>query len=185
MITSIAILQRALNQANRALQLFLLSKLMTVESSKKSKILDIVKAQQQSILTYATPFIPSVLGEQKINYQQAKNLTTACQRSPWEQVIPLFYQGLQVAQRVEEELAATNIPPQHIITNQKQTIRDWQQALTLMLHPPQQQPGPSGGETTPSKATPQNLTESFRLIQEMYLEDQSQPEPQIQELHSW
>ena len=184
--TSTRILNRALEQANRALQLFLSAELMSDESSNHSSIQSILKNQQQAVLTFAAPFIPTVLDEQNARFREPKSPSSGCQQSPWDQVIPLFDQGLQAARRADKQLNTPSYKPQDIVANQKLTIKNWQQALTLLLHPPKQnQSTPSNGESSSSASAPQNLSETFRLIQEMYLQDQSQPEQKTQELHSW
>jgi hypothetical protein len=180
----ILILQQALRQAQRALQLFLLAQVMAEEPPQNRQIPSILNQQQQAILAQAAPFIPAVLNEQKTRFQQATETASGCQQFPWEQVIPLFDQGWQAAERATQQLGDQNLKPQAVVANQKQTIQAWQQALNLMLHPPQQN-RPSPSATTSSSPMPQNLTETFRLIQEMYLEDQSQPAKSIEELHSW
>jgi hypothetical protein len=184
--TSILILQQALEQAHRAMQLTLLAEFIGDESSKKTSIPTILKQQQQAILNQATLFIPTVLDEQQTRFQQARDSASSCQQSPWEQVIPLFDHGYQAAQYVAKQFSASDLNLQDICAKQKQTINDWQQALTLLLHPPQQnQKGSSSSESSSFSSNPKNLAETFRLIQEMYLQDQSQPEQETQELHSW
>lgn len=178
--TAILVLQQAIRQAQRALQLFLLAQVIADEADKKGRIQAILNDQQQVVLANASPFIPTVLKEQEILFQQAQGPASGCQQSPWEQVIPLFDQGLQAAQSAAKQLKGDELTPRNIVIEQKQTIKDWEQALNFMQHPPKQNPPPTDG-----KSAPQNLTETFRLIQEMYLEDQPQPTPTNQELHSW
>lgn len=173
------ILQQAIEQANCAVQLFFLSEMMPTQSAKQASIPAILKTQQQDVLLQAAAFIPSVLDEQKMHFQHAKNRASRCQQSPWDQVIPLFDRGYRAAQNADKQFNTISLDPQLLIANQEEIIKNWQQALNLILHPPQQNQTPS------SNAVPQNLTETFRLIQEMYLEDQAQPEQKSEELHSW
>lgn len=165
-----AILQQALNQAHHTLLLSFLSEIMLKSVPKSEKIQAILKNQQEAILNQAAPFIPSVLEEQKMHFHQD------CQQSPWDQVIPLYDQGDQAAQNAKKQLGKPLLDLQTLIAYQERTIQEWQQALMLILHPPQQ---------TPAASTPQKLTETFRLIQEMYLQDQAQSEEKIEELYSW
>lgn len=167
------ILQQAIDQTNRSLQLFFISEMISKDISKPAKLGKTLKSQQHEILVRASPFISSVLDEQKSRYQ---NPSSSCQQSPWDQVIPLYDRGYRLAQNVEKQFDQTSFQLQNMIANQEQTIKDWQQALKLILHPPQQGSAAS---------TPQKMTETFSLIQEMYLQDQAQPEQKIGELHSW
>ncbi len=181
--TSIFILQQSLRHAQRVLQLFLLAQVMPEDSNQNKQIPAILYDQQKIVLTHANSFIPAVLQEQENSFQRAGTPALSCQQSPWDQVIPLFDQGWQAAQSAVSALNQKELNSAKIIGKQQQTIQAWQQALNLLLHPPKQSPpSSSDGE---SQATPQNLSETFRLIQEMYLEDQSQPQKTDQELHSW
>jgi tetratricopeptide (TPR) repeat protein len=172
---SSTILQQALDQANHTLKLFLTSQATTNDSAKKEQSDPDLKKQQEAVLTQAAAFIPAVLKEQERRFQQATDSTSSCQQSPWDQVIPLFDHGYRSAQNADEQLGKTPWNGQVIIAYQEQTIQDWQQALKLLLNPPSQN----------MSAPPQQLMDHLRLTQEMYLEDQAQPEQQIGELHSW
>lgn len=89
--------------------------------------------------------------------------STSCQQFPWDQVIPLFDHGYFAAKRTDLE----------------QTVQDWHKAIQLLKNPMKNQ---TQGETP---AVPKNLAETFRLIQEMYLEDQTEAQPEREEFHSW
>lgn len=182
-ISSLAALQQALDQANRSLQLLLLAQLIPQKSSLQEKRKQILSAAQQAVLTRADRFILAVLKDQASHYQEANGPNSGCQQSPWDQVIPLFDHGFLSAQGARELLEASSDNPQMIAAQQEQTLQDWQQALNLLMNPPQQsQQNKTGGA---SSSTPKNLADTFRLVQEMYLEDQAQPEPESKELHSW
>jgi hypothetical protein len=175
--TSKAILKQAVAQADRTLQLFFLWELMPGKTQGQPMIQEIVKDAQQQTLAWGPRFIQTVLTEQKVSFQQAN-----CQQFPWDQVIPLFEKGYHKAQQVNQQLALAPVDHLQLLVNQGQAIQEWQQALHLLLQPPQPQ------QINSSSTTPQaseNLNETFRLIQEMYLEDQSDPQPAAQELHSW
>jgi exonuclease VII small subunit len=167
-----SILQQALDQVYRTLQLLFLAEIIS-KDLKSSDIQSILHKQQQALLTHTVPFIPSVLREQNRLFQ-AKNPSSYCQQSPWEQVIPFYDRGYQAAQHAQQQLTKNPLHFQALIADQEETIRNWQQALTLILHPPPSSP-----------STPQKWTETFNEIQEMYLEDQPQLKEQRKELHSW
>lgn len=175
--TSKDILKQAIAQAERTLQLFFLWELMLEKSQEQLGIQEIVKDAQQQTLTWGPRFIQTVLTEQKASFQQAN-----CQQFPWEQVIPLFEKGYHKAQQVDQQLASLPIDHLRLLANQGEAIQNWQQALHLLLQPPR--PQQTNASSTTPKAS-EKLNETFRLIQEMYLEDQSEPQPAPQELHSW
>jgi len=173
------ILRRAIDQAGRTWLLFFLFERITDKSSNQTELFELLKNQQHNILVQAKPFIPAVLNEQNIRFHQAKNRSAACQQSPWDQVIPLYDRGYRAAQIAENLIDKTPLDSQAVFDNQEQTIEEWQMALNLILHPPQQ------NQQNSSSPLSQNLSETFRQIQEMYMEDQSQPEQKTEELHSW
>jgi hypothetical protein len=177
-VTPTMILRDALDQANRSLQLLFLAEGLTNETTQRSEIIPILKTQQHDVLVQATPFIPAVLKQQNLSFHQAKDPADSCQQSPWDQVIPLFDQGHQAAQMAEKQLNRSPLNPAGIMNNQGQTIENWQRALNLLLHPPEQ-------VKQKNVPTSEQMTETIRQIQEMYLEDQSQPQQKIEELHSW
>lgn len=172
--TPASIMQRILEQANRLLQLsFLAGGMPETSHSETSHIL---KNLQQNMLTQALFFIPAVLKEEDKRYHQTTDKEVRCQQIPWDQVIPLFDQGFRLAQQTEKQFHISSIDYQTIINGEIQTIKDWQQALNLILNPPKQEANSSNS---------QKWTETYRQIQEMYLEDQSEPEQTSKELHSW
>ncbi len=172
--TPVLILQQALEQAHYALQLSFLSILIPKDFKDQTALQKVLQNQQQNVLQEVKPFLKAVLTEQKAHFQEAK-----CQRFPWEQVIPLFDKGYQAAQEADKELKHTPVRRQVLITYQQQTMQDWQKALDLLQHPLDQQNQQTNTLTSPA------LNETFRLVQEMYLEDQAQPAKEIQELHAW
>lgn len=172
--TPVIILQQAIKQAHHALQLSFLSILIPKDFKDQTALQKTLQIQQQNVLQEVKPFLKAVLTEQKTHFQQAK-----CQRFPWEQVIPLFDKGYQAAQEADKELKHTPVRRQVLITYQEQTMQNWQKALDLLQHPLDQQNQQTNALTSPA------LNETFRLVQEMYLEDQAQPVKDIQELHAW
>lgn len=172
--TPAVILQQALDQANRTLELSFLAE--AISGDNTAQIYTILKSQQTSILTQIAPFIPTVLKEQYERFHQDQDANAHCQQTPWDQVIPLYDKGFRLAQNVEKQHQQTVLDFQTLIAAQIQTIKEWEQALDLILHPPQQGSGAS---------TSQKWTNTFRQLQEMYLEDQSKPEQATKELHSW
>ncbi len=168
--TPVAILNDALGQASRTLQLFSLKDFMQAKSHQQEDLHEILTQQLQAALEKSLPFIPVVLEEQKKLYHQTGNPNARCQESPWDQVIPFFDRGYQMAKK-----AAAQFSP----LKWEQTVQDWQQALNLLINPPQPNLQPEKSSSS------QNLSQTLGLIQEMYLQDQAQPVQEQKELHSW
>lgn len=169
-----AILQQVLDQANWNLQLSFLAE--AIPKDKAAQAHAILRGQQRDILTQVAPFIPRVLKEQDARFHQTHDMNSRCQQTPWDQVIPLYDRGFRSAQNIDKQYQQRIFDFQAVIAGQVQTIKEWEQALSLILHPPQQ----GGG-----LATQQEWADTFRRIQEMYLEDQPQPKQATKELHSW
>lgn len=166
------ILQRAFQQASRSYQLFLLSPFIKSLDNQKQ-----LAFQQRMALEGGDRFIPAVLKEQKIQFSSSDS---SCQQFPWDQAIPLFDHGYSAAKKSSALLEEASLDRESIGAQQEQTLQDWNQAIELLKHPS------AKNQTYPdTPSSPKNLSETFQLIQEMYLEDQSQPQPEIGELHSW
>lgn len=159
-MTSAHVLKNTLKQAQETLLLFLQSAIQ-----EKPDLENLLK-NQQSTLMQASSFIAAVLKDQTIQ----------CNSSLWELVIPLYDRGYHAAAYGAELLKQTPINTSSLIANQEQAITDWTQALEFILHPP----SPQG-----RSSSLQQSASSFQNIQEMYLQDQSQPPPETEELHSW
>jgi len=169
-----AVLTQALELAKNAMQLFLLAQLLSEEVIEQ--VHTILKEQESITLIEAELFIPTVLNAQNDLFHQNKNLDERCQQSPWDRVIPLFDRGCRLGKSNQELMNKNSFDLGTLITNQANAIKDWREALNLILHPHKQQS---------SEEAPQKWRETFRQIQEMYLEDQSKPEEVTKELHAW
>lgn len=181
-----ATLQQALDQAKRALEMFLLSLLQLNNAPQVKQFAELLKRQQAIVLAQADLFIPQVLKEQAVLFHASDDDGASCQQSPWDQVIPLFDHGYSAAQNAGKLFNSPASDREAIAANLEQTVHDWQQAHAILLNPPKQnQPGQGGGGSSASNPNPRNLAETFRLIQEMYLEDQAQPVQENTERHSW
>lgn len=174
--TSAEILKQGIKQAHLAFQMFILSEMMEKEDAESIIVRQILQSEQKNILKQVSPLISSVLTEQDKRFHQEKNPRLSCQKSPWDKVIPLYTQGYMAANHVNEDLRSSPFDSQSIFAHQEQTIKDWEQALKLILKPPEQE-----GVTK----TMQKDKETVRMIQEMHLQDQSQKENTVEELHSW
>jgi tetratricopeptide (TPR) repeat protein len=80
------------------------------------------------VLEAVSSFLPVVIALERRNYSQR------CQRKPWEDVIPLFNQGIQSALNAKESLNNFLTLPQSI-RSQEQTLEYWQEALNALQKP--------------------------------------------------
>ncbi len=174
-LTSPNILEKGLNQAALSLKLFSLSRMLS-ESTSDQAIHKALKEQQQNIFTQIQSFIPTVLEEQSHSFHQTKHTTAHCQMISWEKILYLYDLGYQSAKNAHEQLSQILLDASSVVNHQSQTVQNWQQALDLLL---------DSSFQDPSSNHSQKWEETFRKIQEMYLQDQSQPSTQIEDLHAW
>ncbi len=170
----ITIMQRALDHSIRTLQLIYLFQLI-YERQGNDEALPILIFQQKRIGNLVAPFISTVLEQETASYHQKEHPDQQCQESPWDQAIPLFDHGLNNTQEVEKELSKTPIQAASLIAYQEAVVSAWKETLNLLMNPPQKKLNEAN----------QNLNESFRLIQEMYMEDQAKSVPEPNERYSW
>lgn len=169
-----AVLTKALELIKDSMQLFFLAQFIPQEAIEQAQI--ILKDQGSYIFIEADSFIPAVLKRQNDLFHQSKDLDARCQETPWDQVIPLFDRGFRLEKSNQQLMSKAPFDFEALISNQAEAIKDWKEALYLILHPPKQQS---------AESQPQKWAETFRQIQEMYLEDQSKPEQVSKELHAW
>lgn len=165
------ILWKALEQSNQAFEIYL-------DALEKKEILSFQKLKEyfQPILTIADTFIPSVIEEQNVKFQDKEREGSKCQRAPWDQVIPLFDRGYQAVLKTMQHIKNGIFDFQILVSSQEQTIKDWEKALDLLLHPPQ-----SSSNSNESEEELDRIGE----IQEMHLQDEPQLEPTTEDLHTW
>ena len=171
-------LKQALTQANLSFELLLLAGLISNTSFENEKLNTILREEQNAVIRRADLFIPAVLKDQETRFQQPNQSFSRCQKSPWDQVIPLFDNGYVAATEGAKLFVESSLDRHKIAAEQERTLDSWQQAVNLMM-------SPAKTSSMPSPATPKNLAETLRQIQEMYLEDQAHPEPIMHERHTW
>lgn len=172
----IAILQQAVDHSKKTLQLTFQYQLNAAKGTENQEALSSLIQQQKEIHNLVEPFIPAVIEQEKTSYQQKDKPDEQCQQSPWDKVIPLYDEGWRNTLEVEALFSKTPLQVAPLIAAQEAAIRAWNQALTLLSSPPHKEP---------IEQTNKKLNETFRLIQEMYMEDQSEPAPLLSERHAW
>lgn len=121
---------------------------------------DSLKRIRESILKRGEHFIPIVLEEQKRLFEGSAASPSSCQQFPWQMVIPFFDQGWKWAQTPGET---------------RKVIDYWAKALYQLDH--------TSPASSPSAS--HQLSETLRVTQEMYVQDQKSSPQEKGELHSW
>jgi hypothetical protein len=120
------------------------------------------------------PMIQQILLEQNTAYQKHH-----CQIQPWHEVIPLIDRGYQSGRKAFDLLNNQLIST--AIANQESMIKDWLLAKKLMLAPQKKNEKEAENQAIQSKT----IQETFRLIQEMYKEDQAHQVVEQKEFERW
>ncbi|MDP1879621.1 MAG: hypothetical protein Q8K60_01615 [Parachlamydiaceae bacterium] len=155
---------------------------LLIESTEKQKNKLPLQQQQKQTLEAGNAFIPAVLKDQEKEFIQ-KN-PTSCLISKWNDVISLFDEGYQSAKNGLVMLSNESFSIEEIMIANELTVQYWQQAIELLLSPPQ--PSSSDAINQTPKST-ESINETILEIQEMFSQDQMKSSikaPQ-KELQSW
>jgi Ca-activated chloride channel homolog len=117
---------------------------------------------QQNALELASQFSALVLHWQKEKFETQ----SACQKQPWEQVMPLFISGKEQAEYAEKLLTAGQLSPAQ--NAQLEALLKWKEALALLQKPVEKEE-----QTNAPEASQQAALNS--TLQQMEEEDQSRP----------
>lgn len=182
------ILQQALQNAIRGNELTQLVTLSEDFANKEIMLKD-VQAKQHQVIQQSLSFIPNALKEEKMNFNTGDS-KIACQKHPWEQVIPLFENGLLAAKQTEIWMKSFPLQFFAILNEQQKIIINWQQALKLLENSPSfseqsPNPNPDPSHSNSKPKTSQDIQETLRLLQEMQSNDQPQKGQSSKERHSW
>lgn len=177
--TPLSILKQAFQNAK------ILENLTQLASLEKDpSLLTLLKFQQDNVLKKAAPFIEAVLLQEKEKLTQSK---IECQKTPWDQVIPLFEKGLAAANQAQRWAAINPFPYFAILKEQKTTVENWDQALQLLERPPSPSPQNQSQHEEENPSASSDINETIRQIQEMQAQDKPEQEggEEVQEGHTW
>jgi hypothetical protein len=183
----ILVLENALLAQRNSLQLNHLYAIspINVRNPEMEKIL---KNSQKRVLGSIPLFISAVLKEEKKNFTQ-KNSKDKCQKTPWNQAIPLFDKGAQEAQEAHELLSKQPPLSESALEQQTSGIKFWKKVLDMLKNPPSPESDSSNQKSesspTPIQQAPTNPDDTLRLLQEMQLQDQKVEWKMPKEFESW
>lgn len=182
----ITILENALLAARNALQLGHLYSISPV--NERDPEMDIIlKNNQQDVLKHVPLFIAAVLKEEQERFAQSDQ-KLRCQKTPWNQAIPLFDSGAREAENGNTLLSLQPPHAESALEPQTLTVKYWKKVLDLLKSPPSaesNQPQPSETNPQPIPEKPSNANDVLRLIQEMQLQDQKEKWQMPAEFKSW
>ncbi len=182
-------LEKALQQAKRALHLNRLAQLEKINEPIQKQIEDILKKAQLQVLQLVQPFLDNVLTLETEHFRQIGVITSQrCQEKPWDQALPLFEEGYHESSRAWNALSQIPTQPLLAQSQQEQTVKNWQQVLQLMEQ--QQKISASAAEEDKQTKeeppeTPAHINDIFNLIQEMDTQDTPIKQEVSKELHTW
>ncbi len=173
------VLKNAIDEERHALDLSLLTDPLPSKEGISTDMQKLLFQTQQTTNRDASLFYKAVLDWQNKQY----HLHPKCLQSPWEEVMPLFYEGYDASKDAETQLSVN--PPQMVnaIDDQKEALRKWQMALSLILKeiPPEEE-SKSTSSSPSNQSTPLKPKSSDKLLQDlmdMELDDRLPPSKQI------
>ncbi len=90
-----------------------------------------MRLAQQQPTVWAAPFVGAVLARQREAFS-GKNGGNPCQRSPWNEVMPLYFLGESAADRATDNLAQATTSLSSVLSEQKVAYRKWLKALEIL-----------------------------------------------------
>lgn len=131
------LMRRAVVAQRHAMQL--VSQVMQLPSDQRSSsslysqsIHDAMRQTQKTPLLALASFVPVVMTQQKRAFEIRGKREGTCQKSPWDEVIPLYFLGENAAQRAGEALAQGATSLSNVLDDQKVAYRKWLKALELL-----------------------------------------------------
>lgn len=160
----------------------------TLDDKEADKLL---RSSQSRLLHQAETFFPAVIAKQKQLFQQEK----LCQKSPWEDAVPLFNRGFDDANRANQRLTSEPSLLHAAAKEQANALKAWKEVLNMLQinkrsekkESPQQaeemKPQGTGQGPTekqrrlkPAQPGGSDLNDVLRLLQEMENDDRSKPQ---------
>lgn len=178
LLTPSSVLEKAVVLQVHALTLNRLIMRMNLNKEQEEKLRVIAEAAQSKVVAAANRFTEAVLREelQQFNSQEMA-VEERCQAHPWDEVLPLYLKGLELAKKT---------PPQ--LTVQNQVLSNWRDALEVLKKPKSSFKGgclgSGGGAASKSGEQEQNqaLNSVLKDIQAMDQDDrQSNTTPAIEQ----
>lgn len=125
---------------------------------------------QEAVLVAAAQFIAQVLAKEKELYADQQ-----CQKTPWDRVLPLFFDGEGMARQAEAGLKVES-PMEWISAKQTEALRLWKEARQALTN--EQEPATDFRPDEPRKPDkPLPVEERVRLLQQMESYDNPAPKP--------
>jgi hypothetical protein len=179
------VLENAIANGELALNLNVLREQAQAHEEISELTLTLLPKAQQNTLKAAAPFIASAIAKQRELFSAADGNRLRCQKSPWDEVIPLFVEGRNQAATAAQLLSQETIMPKSAAALQKKSLENWKDALAKLRSAQQQakeQQAPTAKaaeaqqaqKIKPAEAAPQG--DVIRLLQEMENDDRSKPE---------
>lgn len=182
------ILEAGLNEQNHALsQMRLLARLSEKQDKIPSTAETFALKSQEYLLLFADLFYDSAYAEQMNEFNaeiSQDNKDLRCQYHPWNEVIPLFQQGITLAAKAAKNLKENPLDLNKVMLDQEKILDLWNEALAQLRAPKKSESCHAAPLSTQPSQNGQPPAESFediaRLIQQMNYEDKRPAAPAAQ-----
>lgn len=131
---------------------------------------------QHQVLKRAHPFVKEVIEEQELEFHLAQKRSIA---PPWNEVVPLFFEGLDAADRAFALLQPDELQFKDAESWQEKSIEKWMEALEALRRKRSESSESQASQptaeapATPSGKKEENFSKTVRLLQEMEEDDRS------------
>lgn len=181
--TPLEVLSKAIESQRQAVIM------MRLWASRRNTLPDVVRDvfldDQKQVLSVAQPFVESVLKKQTAGFT-----SNQCQKRPWNEVLPLFYEGAHNAETAIQTLSHEKGAVQDILKLEKQALSKYMQAYKVLQEPIKAgndtcfAPPPPPKKDQPKEEqkpqpTPKELEEILRHVQEMEIDDRLEKVPSV------
>lgn len=176
------LLKNAIDDQELALTAGRLNQMMAKEHPE---ILRLDLKAQKYARADAAPFLQAAYSQQTHLFHHDKK----CQKSPWDEVLPLFDLALQNAILAEEGLESESSDGERIRKHQEKALKFWKEALEKLKEGSQSEMQQKPASESPEQQPSPKINEVLQSLQEMEKDDKSTPKldlgPQKKEARPW
>jgi len=170
------ILEQAIRQEQLALSLNRLRQQMQGREPSTEEVDALPSEAQKETVKVANGFLAAAIAYQREIFEK-KPPESACQKHPWDEVIPLFTEGLNSAIRAADVLSQDVSRLRSVIPLGEMVLARWKEALSKLNAPTvssqAEQEQQKKAEKAPSGTSTSSLNQVVRFIQEMEADDKS------------
>ena len=167
-------LQSAIMEQRNALDVTLLTDQLASKEELSSDLRFLLLTSQQRVQTLAKEFPNQVIKWQAAHFFPPA-VKPLCQKKPWDQAMPLFYDGYDNASDAVDQIKSASNSLVLVLDDQKEAIKKWLLALENL-----DKASHENAEEKPAQHAEHNITQVLQNIRDMEFDDTiPQPKPSL------